>query len=73
MDNSLVDCRVKIPRSLLDRLPTMTSANPKVKTAEDHLAEAVRMYILLHAAHNDGKSLYIGENILNLEKLNLFA
>lgn len=69
----MVECKVRIPRTLLNSLPNMTSANPKVRTAEEHLKEAVRMYALLHAAHDDGKSLYLGADPSNLEKLRLFA
>jgi hypothetical protein len=73
MDNHMVECKVRIPRTLLNNLPKMTSANPQVRTAAEHLKEAVRMYVLLHAAHDDGKSLYVGADPSNLEKLRLFA
>jgi hypothetical protein len=73
MYNNMVECKVRIPRTLLNNLTKMTSANPKVRTAEEHLKEAVRMYTLLHAAHDDGKSLYVGADPSNLEKLRIFA
>jgi len=72
MSGDLIECKVHIPRALLERLPNIKSANPKVSSAEDHLKEAFRMYVLLHAAHADGKPFFLGKGA-DAEKLNMFA